>query len=321
MRTDRMAVVLPGLAPEHRDRIRSAAEKRGFEVRFFESPAESLPFLAEAEIVFGHDPVLAKNAPKLKWLCSPFAGVDAFTVPDAFASPDAVLTNSSGAYGVTIAEHVIGMLLALLRRRPDYEALLARRQWVRDLPVRSIKGSRLLLAGTGDIGRTLASRLRAFEPAEIIGVNRSGRCPSGFFDRVCPVGCLEDLLPGADALILSLPGTPETRHLMDASRLSLLPDQAVIINVGRGSAIDSSALEKELRSGRLLAALDVFEKEPLPPEDSLWTCPNLIISSHTAGNMTLPWTVSRIVDLFLEDLENYCAGRPLLRRVDPEKGY
>ena len=103
--------------------------------------------------------------------------------------------------------------------------------------------------------------------------------------------------------------------------LGLLPDQALVVNVGRGSVIDQKALETELRAGRLCAALDVFEQEPLPPDDPLWDCPHLLLMPHVAGNMSLPYTKDRIVELFLEDFDNYCAGRPLKRLVDRERGY
>ena len=113
----------------------------------------------------------------------------------------------------------------------------------------------------------------------------------------------------------------EVRLRLDAERLALLPDGALIVNVGRGTAVDQAALERELRAGRLQAALDVFEQEPLPADDPLWDCPGLLLTPHVAGNMTLPYTRDRIVALFLEDFENYCAGRPLQRQVDLKKGY
>ncbi len=321
MNTGKLTVVLPNLAEEHRNRIQAAADAHGLEVAFFDSVKESIPALGDTEIILGTDPELARNAPDLRWFCTPFAGIDQFTGEGVFASPEAVLSNSSGAYGVTIAEHTLMMILSLFRQRPAYDGIVSRREWKRDLPVRSILNSRFLLAGTGDIGQEIALRLKALGAAGVLGVNRSGRNPGNGFDRVVPIGEWEPLLPEADALILSLPGTPETRRLLGARQLSLLPDGAAVINVGRGTVVDQAALEAELRSGRLCAALDVFAQEPLPKEDSLWTCPNLLITPHVAGNMTLPWTVKRIVDLFLEDLDNYCAGRPLNRQVSPARGY
>ncbi|MBR3017414.1 MAG: D-2-hydroxyacid dehydrogenase [Clostridia bacterium] len=317
----KLIAVNPALDERHWEQIRAAAERHGFEALFFREDAQALPHLYDAEIVFGQSEALAKNSPLLRWLCTPSAGVNQFAAPDAFASPDAVLTNSSGAYGVTISEHIVMLALEMLRRQMDYSAIVERREWKRDLPVRSIKGSRITLLGTGDIGRETALRLRAFGPACLLGVNRSGGNPSGLFDQVIPQSRLDEALPETDLLVISLPGTPETFHMLDARRLALLPGQALVINVGRGTVIDQKALEAELRRNRLCAALDVFEQEPLPPDDSLWDCPNLLMAPHVAGNMTLPYTKDRIVALFLEDFENYCAGRPLLRQVDLTKGY
>jgi phosphoglycerate dehydrogenase-like enzyme len=232
-----------------------------------------------------------------------------------------VLTNSSGAYGVTIAEHVVMVTLEMLRRKAEYNEAVRQRKWIRNLHIESIRGSRILMMGTGDIGQEAALRLRAFSPASLLGLNRSGRNPAQRFDRILLPEDLEKVLPETDLLILSLPDTPETRGVLDQKRLALLPDGAVIVNVGRGSAIHQGALEKELRAGRLSAALDVFEKEPLPQQDPMWDCPNLLLTPHVAGNMTLPYTLERIVELFLEDFENYCAGRPLCRAVNPQKGY
>ena len=153
-----MTVVLP-LSEAHRARIACAAETQGFEARFFTSDAEALPYLAETEIAFGSSASLAKNAPKLRWLCTPSAGVNQFLAPDCFASPDAVLTNSSGAYGVTIAEHIIMLILEHQRRKPEYDAIVRRREWVRNLPIRSIKDSRItLLESTLDEERNAHDR-------------------------------------------------------------------------------------------------------------------------------------------------------------------
>ncbi len=316
-----MIIVFPGLPEECAGRIRAAAGRHGFECRFFDRSADSLPFLGEAEIIFGADPFLARNAPALRWMCLPSAGSDAFCRGDVFARPEAMLTNSSGAYGVTISEHILMVLLEILRRQPEYQAHVRKSEWVRRLPVRSVHGSRITLLGTGDIGQETLRCLRGFRPALLTGVNRSGRNPDGLFDRVLPAGELDGILPETDILVISLPGTESTFHMIGEKQLRELPDEAVIVNVGRGSVIDQDALEKELRGGRLYAALDVFETEPLPAGSSLWTCPRLIITPHVAGDTTLAYTPRRIAELFLEDFENYCAGRPLLRLVDRKAGY
>lgn len=317
----KLFVTIPQLTPGQRAEIRETASARGYETRFFNTAAEALPEIDEAEIIFGNAPELAGAAGNLRWLCTSTAGANQFMAPGAFASPNAVLTNSAGAYGVTISEHILMQTLELMRRELDYRPAFMRREWKQGLPVRSIYGSRVTLLGTGDIGQETARRLRGFRPACIVGVNRRGGNPGGLFDRTLKLEAVGEVLPETDLLILSLPGTPETFHVLDAERLALLPDGSFIVNVGRGSAIDEAALAAELRSGRLCAALDVFEREPLPKDDPLWDCPNLLITAHVAGNMTLAHTQERIVQLFLEDFARYCDGEPLARRVDMAHGY
>ena len=316
----KMAAVLREMTGAQREKIRAAAEGYGFEVRFFDTAEEDPAYLKEAEVLFGHLPQIAGDTPKLKWLCTPFAGVDQFLAKDAFANPETLLTNSSGAYGVTISEHTVMILLEILRRQPDYRRLVNAHEWRRDLTVRSVKDSRITLLGTGDIGRETAARLRAFAPANLTGVNRSGRNPGGF-DRILTAADWETVLPETDVLIISLPGTKEAFHMLGKKQLSLLPDGAVIINVGRGSVIDQEALLAELRSGRLYAGLDVFEKEPLAKDDPVWDTPNLLITPHTAGNMTLKYTVEKTVEQFVGNLGNYCEEKPLKHLVDRERGY
>lgn len=317
----KLAVYEPFLSEEHKDQIRTAAEEHGFEVRMIDSPESEREFLMASEVIFGQLPEIAGTSTALKWLCTPFAGVDRFLAEDAFANPEAMLSNSSGAYGVTISEHSIMLLLDILRRQPEYRRIVADHEWRRDLMVRSIRDSRITLLGTGDIGLETAIRLKAFSPACITGVNRYGRNPDRCFDRILTKEQWEEILPETDVLIISLPGTQDTFHMVGAKQLSLLPDEAVIINVGRGTVIDQEALIRELKSGRLYAGLDVFEKEPLEKDDPVWELPNLLITPHTAGNMTLAHTVNRIVEMFIKDLDHYCAGEKPEHLIDRARGY
>ena len=316
----KMAVVVRELTEAQRERIRSAAEKYGFEVRFFDAPKEDPVYLTEAEILFGHLPQIARRSKALKWICTPYAGVDQFSAEDAFANPEAVLTNSSGAYGVTIAEHTVMMILEILRRQPEYRRIVAAHEWRRDLTVRSIRDSRIMMLGTGDIGQETARRLKAFQPASLTGVNRSGRNPGGF-DRIMTAETWEAALPETDILVISLPGTKEAYRMVGRKQLALLPEGAVVINVGRGTVVDQEALIRELKSGRLSAGLDVFEKEPPEEDDPVWEAPNLLMTPHTAGNMTLAYTVEKITEQFLEDLERYSEGKPMKHEVDRGRGY
>ena len=318
----KILVYTPRLTGQHRRDIENAAGKCGYSVVFCDGINVALAEAADAEIILSADPTLPGAAPELKWMCCAFAGVEPLLVPGAFANPKALLTNASGAYGVTIAEHVVMVTLEIMRRQADYNRLVAAREWVRDLPIRSIRGSRVTLLGAGDIGREVAIRLRAFGPKRIIAVNRSGRDAGDMFDKTLSTSALDGVLPETDVLVMSLPGTAETAGIMDGRRLALMPKDAFLINVGRGSAIDEAALLALMQSGHLAgAALDVFEREPLPVDSPMWDCPRLLITTHVAGNMTLDYTVNRIVEMFLEDFGRYCAGMPLAHLVDREKGY
>ena len=311
-----LLVDIPVLSDAQRAAIEAAARERDFEVTY--DPAAA----GEAEILFGANAALLQRSPKLKWLCVPSAGAEQYLKPALEDREGVMLSNSSGAYGVTIAEHIVMVTLMLMRREMEYAELVGRRGWRRDLPIRSIRDSRVTLLGTGDIGQEAAVRLRAFGPKSITGVNRRGRNPGAMFDAVVTFDRLDEVLPETDLLIMSLPSTPETQGIMDDRLLGLLHGDAFIVNVGRGSAIDESALARQLHGGRFAGvALDVFTHEPLPGDDPLWDCPRLLITPHVAGNMTLAYTRQRIVELFLEDFDNYCKGRPLQRRVERAQGY
>lgn len=317
----RIVAVMPSLEPELRKQMRETAAALGFSVEFYETSADALVAMETAEILFGNVPELCAKAPRLKWASTSFAGVEPFLKPGTFAAEGAILTNASGAYGVTIAEHIVMVALEMMRREAEYREIVRAHDWKRDLGIRSLYGSRITMLGTGDIGRKTAVRLRGFMPACITGISRSGR-PVPEMDRTYRVDELERILPETDLLVMSLPGTPETTGIMNEARLRKLPADAYLINVGRGSAIDQKALEAILREGRLAgAALDVFETEPLPPEDSLWTCPRVHITTHTAGNSTLSHTRRFIVEMFLENLRRYAAHEPLNEVVNRELGY
>lgn len=317
----KILVDVPELTRAQREAIEDAARERDYGV-VFSSDDRALAEAREAEIIFTGNTRLIKDAPKLKWLCVPNAGAEQYLKPVLEDREGVMLSNSSGAYGVTISEHIVMTALMLMRREPEYAELVRRRGWARDLTVRSIRNSRITLLGTGDIGRGAAARFRAFGPRRITGVNRRGRSPGDMFDAVVTLDALDRVLPETDLLVMSLPETPDTRGVMDGRRLGLMPEDAFIVNVGRGSAIDEAALAAQLRAGRFAGvALDVFAHEPLPQDDPLWDCPRLLITPHVAGNRTLAYTVERIAAMFIEDFQNYCDGRPLRRRVTLGQGY
>ena len=289
-----ICVYLEFLTPAHKAQIEKAARETGFSVHFFDLDQfeEARACLQHCEVLYAHDLALLKAAPaSLQWYCCSFAGVDIYCKdPSVFANPQCLLTNSSG-YGVTIAEHVVMVTLMLLRRMPEYEAVVRQHSWSRQLPIRSIRDS------------------------------RSGR-PSADFDQVLPIPRLDEVLPETKILVMALPSTPETENILSRERIALLPPEAYVINVGRGTALDQDALTEALNSRRLAgAALDVMVPEPLPPDHPLWNARNLILTPHVSGNMTLGYTCDVNVEMFCRDLANYAAGRPLVNLVDRTLGY
>ena len=239
-----------------------------------------------------------------------------------YANPGVILTNSAGAYGITISEHIIMTLLMLLRRMPEYNAVTAAHQWESLGRIRSIYGSVITVIGTGDIGTAFAQRAKALGAAHIRGVHRSNRVLPRCFDESYAVEDLDFALAGADAVIMCVPGTKETENLMTRERLGLLKKTSVLINVGRGSSLDQDALMDALNSGKIAgAALDVTTPEPLPADHPLWNTKNLILTPHVSGNMTLDITCDLDVNLFCDNLTRYCRKQPMKHIVERSVGY
>ena len=322
--THNIAVIGTAFEDRHREKITALAEKYGCPAAFYPSHLEAVPHLADTTILFGpsdvHSPKAVAAAPELKWFASFYAGVDPLLAPGVL--PEGVLlTNGSGAYGVTIAEHLTMVTLMLLRRNPEYRQLVAQKGWRNDLKIRSIYGATFVICGTGDIGSKYAQRLRPFCPGKIIGVNRTGRAAEGF-DEIVTIENLDKVLPQADVLVLTLPGTPLTANLITKERLALMKEDAYLINIGRGSCLDQEALVEALNAGKLAgAALDVFRTEPIPQEDDTWEAKNLIITPHCSGQMTLRYTRDTLVDMFCENLHRFFEGKPLLHTIDRELAY
>ena len=304
------------------DLIKTAAEEINATVHFYTSEADIPESDYDADIIYGFAPSIVKTSRTLKWLCVPWAGVDSLMTPDYFANPDCLLTNSAGAYGVSIAEHMIATSLVMMRRLNEFMEETRNGQWLKPRPQKSLKDCRITVLGTGDIGTTFAKRAAAFEPAAIVGVCRSGKSSESVYDKVLSVSQLDEILPQTDLLAMSLPSTPQTKGILSRERMSLLPEGSYIVNVGRGSAIDEDALADNLESGHIAgAALDVFQTEPLPSGNRLWHIKNLLITPHVAGNMTLAHTRNKNVQMFIEDLHNYSEGKPLRYLVDRKLGY
>lgn len=272
--------------------------------------------LSRATIIIGcASPQALTGCKNLKWLQTWSAGVDPYMAPGVLPE-GCMLSSAVGAYGPAVSEHMLSAALALMKRLPTYRDCQREGVWSKEwLSVRSFQGSTVLLLGTGDIGSHFARLVKALG-AHTVGLSRRvGREIEGI-DELHPFSELDALLPQAHVVAMSLPSTPETRHLMDSRRLGLMREDAILVNAGRGDGVDCMALAEVLKAGKLWgAALDVTEPEPLPAGHPLWDCPNLLLTPHTAGGDYLDATVRRIAAIALENLRRYLAGEELRNRM------
>lgn len=194
------------------------------------------------------------------------------------------ISSGSGGLAPIVAEHAVALLLALTRRLPKCIENQRSKQW--DIPIKesmvSLFGKTVAVVGFGAIGREVASHVRVFG-ARVVGVSGRG-VDHPAADKIYPVSHLDEALSEADIIVLALPSTPSTQGLFDAQRLAHCRPGAFIVNVGRGSAVDTVALAEALNSGHLGgAAIDVTDPEPLPKSSPLWSAPNLIVTPHCAA--------------------------------------
>ena len=319
----RIAVVGRNFRPRNLQKLRDTAASCGFSVDFYAENMLSPELAAQYEVLYGlPSPKLLPLMTNLKWFHSAAAGVDAYVKEGLYVDPNAVLTNSAGAYGATISEHIIMVILMLLRQYPYFDEIVRARNWVQEVPMRSIAGSRITVLGTGDIGTTFAKKAKALGAAHICGVRRSAKPAPDCYDKMVTYKELDSVLPDTEILVMALPGTSETVEILNRERIALLPPNAIVVNVGRGSAIEQQALIDALNEQRIAgAALDVMVPEPLPKDHPLWSTKNLLLTPHCSGNFSLGLTEDINVDQFCENLVLYNRGEPLKHLVDRELGY
>jgi phosphoglycerate dehydrogenase-like enzyme len=289
----------------------------------FERLLEELP---DADIFIGASlrPDQFRYAKKLKWIHSTAAGVSQLMYPE-LENSGVILTNPSGIFSRPMAEHTIGLIVALARNFPDCVRYQDRAEWAQSQissypqPLNELNGQLLLIVGYGSIGRELARRARAFE-MRVWGVTRSGRGDTSLVEKIVGVAQLDSVLPEADYVVLAAPETGETKHLIGAAQIAKMKRSARLINMGRGSLLDEAALVCALETRALSgAALDVTASEPLPADSPLWKAPNLFLTPHTSGVSDRLWQKQTAV--LMDLLERWFDGRELFNVVDFSRGY
>ena len=263
-------------------------------------------------------------ARKLEWIHSTAAGVAQLMYPELRQSGITV-TNASGIFSAPMAEHTMGLILAMARNFPDSVRYQDAAKWsvqeLWDMPqhLAEINGSVLLVVGFGSIGRELARIASAFR-MRVWGVTRSGKGDMTHAEKILPVADLNEALPQADYVVIAAPETAETKHLIGVAEMARMKRGARLINVGRGSLLDEKALISALETGALGgAAIDVAETEPLPADSPLWKAPSLFITPHTSALSDRLW--KRQAALLAELLERWFDGREMLNQVDLGRGY
>jgi phosphoglycerate dehydrogenase-like enzyme len=284
------------------------------------------------EVIVGRRaPADLSRVPGLRWLQVGSAGVDHLAADPPWAK-GLLVTNARGVFAVPIGEYVSGAILRINQPLARWAADQATHQWpMDDEPVAAVaRGRTAVLVGYGssgrEVGRQLAAlglRILAVKPRPDVRTDASYRVPGTgdpggtIPERIVGVDALLDVVREADYLVLTLPLTAESRHIVGPAVLAALPPTAWLINVSRGPLVAEPALCEALRGGRLAGAiLDVVDEEPLPPDSPLWDAPNVTITPHVSGA-----TPQFRDDLIVENVRRYLAGEPLLNPVDPERGY
>lgn len=278
-----------------------------------------------------------EQAPNLRWVQSYLSGVEKLINAPLFAETEAALTTISGANASQVAEHALTMLLALGHHLPKFIDLQRQKQWLQEkgknyIPT-ELRDSTVGIVGYGSIGRQVGKLVQAFG-AQVLATKRDLKTlpddgyqeealgdPQGTaFTRLYPPQALRSMFKDCDFVVVAVPLTDETAHSIGEEQLQAMKPSSFLVDVSRGGVVDMEALDLALREGWIAgAAMDVFSQEPLPENHPLWDAPNLIITPHVAGFS--PAYNQRANQMFIDNLNRYLAGEPLLNRVDFSRGY
>lgn len=298
-------------------------EERAPSANFVYAEADTVDadLVRNANIIIGYPPAaIVKESKNLEWLQLQSAGTGEF-VDKGVLADRVILTNASGAYGLAISEYMLGVLLEMFKNLHIYRDKQMQAEWSYSGRVQAVYGSTALVAGLGDIGGEFARRMNLLG-TYTIGIRRKDTDKPEYLDELYFMDKFEEMLPRADIVALSLPETSLTQKIINKNTLKLMKKNAVLINVGRGSAVDTDALCDALESGQIAgAALDVTDPEPLPEDHRLWRLKNAVITPHISGSFSLPETFDRIVRISADNLDAYMNGRKLRNIVDRSAGY
>jgi len=284
--------------------------------------AEWNQLMSEAEVMLDVDrpsaPEIVQRAPRLRWVQSSSAGVGEWIRRLRLVDTPIIVTNSAGMHARPLAEFAIFAMLYFAKRWPHMAAEQRAHHWER-CAIDTLAGKTLGIIGLGRVGQAVTQLAQPFG-LRVIGTRGSSLDAPPGVERVYAAGQVTDVLSQSDYLVLSVPHTPQTEGMVGAAQIALMKRTAVLINIARGVIVDETAMTDALRAGRLAgAALDVFRKEPLPPESPLWDMPNVLVTPHS---MSTAYTENVwLTELLRENLRRYLDGQPLRNQVDKIRGY
>lgn len=277
--------------------------------------------LARAEVLMNYgDKSQIAPAKNVRYIHTISAGIDGYIDEvDRCHGSALPVTNGAGVYSDAVGEHVIALLLAVVHGIVPSVRNMAEKQWPAIPMLGNVNGKTIAVLGTGDIGNN-AARICAAMGARVLGFKLHACEPFPPYSEIYTGDDgLDALLPQADAVLVCLPGSPFTKDMLDARRIGLMKAGSVLVNIGRGSIVNTEALMESLRSGHIAAAgLDVTDPEPLPPDHPLWDCPNVLITPHISG---LGASKQKHAEWFAENLRAYLEGRPQPGAVNREMKY
>ena len=277
--------------------------------------------LARFDAVVGNTaPEILNKMKNIKLLQLNSSGVAKDYLTFSINHPEIVLCSASGAYGQAISEHMVAVLMGLLKRLHEYRDDMKTAVWQARGAVKSPRDLTILIVGAGSIGSEFGKLMQKLG-SKTIGLRRSPGGDMDGFDKLDTIDRLDSLLPLADVVALSLPETPETKNLMDERRFALMKPGSYLLNVGRGSAVNQEALLDTLRSGHLAgASIDVTTPEPLPKDHPLWQEKNLLLTPHVSGFYHLRATYDNMIAIAVKNLKAWPEG-PFIARTDAKTGY
>ncbi|WP_241654884.1 D-2-hydroxyacid dehydrogenase [Sporolactobacillus shoreae] len=289
------------------------------QILFLKTDGENFEQLKDADAFIGWpSDQMIQAMPELKWLQLPSAGANQFA-HHPLLKEQVIVTNASGAFGASGAEHILALILSFARQLPLYVRQTEKHVWREESDVRQLDESTVGIIGLGDIGSEAAIRLKAFG-STVLAVKRTVSNKPDYVDDVYDMEGLDTVLQESDFIVNVLPLTAETSGLFDRKRFSLIKKGAIFINVGRGGTVDEQALLEALNSGRIGGAgLDVTSIEPLPETSELWRFPNVVITSHSLGVGS--GKLKKREELIQRNIENYLLGKPLINVVNRKLGY